>query len=302
MSQFEGLDLSSLAQFRASDFVGTVELASECGPPMRIALSSIDFDPTQPRRSLNEASIKELAATIELFDVLEPVSLRTHPDIAGRFIVNRGERRVRAARVAGLLDIPAFLDERADPFAQAVESLHREDLSPFDLALFIAEREKEGHSRTEISRRLHKPRSFITEVACLIDAPAEIRQAFDAGRLGGDAKTLYRLTLALKKQPDQVTALLAGSDSITRSSLDRMLDETSAPAQPARRSPVATKAPAERPASAGRTVLIVEHAGRRGSLRIRAHDANVAEVRFGDGSWDLIELDALRLVCWATEG
>ena len=310
MSQFEGLDLSSLAQFRASDFVGAVELSSEAGPPMQVALSSIDFDPAQPRRSLNEASIRELAATIELFGVLEPVSLRTHPELTGRFIVNRGERRVRAARLAGVRDIPAFLDERVDPFAQAVENLHREDLSPFDLALFIAEREREGHTRVEIGRRLNKSRSFITEVACLIDAPVEIRQAFDAGRVGGDAKTLYCLTLALKKQPAQVAALLAGSEAITRSRIEQVLGQNGAGAQeeggsvtapPANLATPATPMPSIRSASAGRTVLVVEHAGRRGSLRFKAHDANVAEVRFGDGSRDLVELDALRLVCWATE-
>ena len=310
MSQFEGLDLSSLAQFRASDFVGAVELSSEAGPPMQVALSSIDFDPAQPRRSLNEASIRELAATIELFGVLEPVSLRTHPELTGRFIVNRGERRVRAARLAGVRDIPAFLDERVDPFAQAVENLHREDLSPFDLALFIAEREREGHTRVEIGRRLNKSRSFITEVACLIDAPVEIRQAFDAGRVGGDAKTLYCLTLALKKQPAQVAALLAGGEAITRSRIEQVLGQNSVGAQeeggsvtapPANLATPATPMPSIRSASAGRTVLVVEHAGRRGSLRFKAHDANVAEVRFGDGSRDLVDLDALRLVCWATE-
>ncbi|MDM0058980.1 ParB/RepB/Spo0J family partition protein [Variovorax fucosicus] len=300
MNALDGLDLSGLAQFRASELLTASESASDAGKPLQVALSVIDFDLAQPRRSLDAASIAELAASIETHGVLEPVSLRTHPEVAGRYIVNRGERRVRAARHAGLADLPAFLDERIDPYAQAVENLHRENMSPFDLATFIAEREKEGHTRAEIGRRLNKPRSFITEAACLIDAPKEIRQAFEAGRLGADARALYRLALAAKKQPAQAAALLAGDAVITRSSQERVLGEHPDKSG-ARALPDGTDMKSERAPSAGRTVLVVEHAGRRGALRLKAHDSDVAEVRFGDGSRDLVNLKELRLVCWATE-
>ena len=296
----EGLDLSGLAQFRASELLAAAEPTGDPGQPLQVALSRIDFDPAQPRRSLDEASIAELAVSVETHGVLEPVSLRTHPEAAGRYIVNRGERRVRAARHAGLAEVPAFLDERVDPYAQAVENLHRENMSPFDLATFIAEREKEGHTRAEIGRRLNKPRSFITEAACLIDAPQEIRQAFEAGRLGADARALYRLALAAKKQPAQAAALLAGDTVITRASLERVLGERPENSD-GRAVPDGTDVKAERAPSAGRTVLVVEHAGRRGALRLKAHDSDVAEVRFGDGSRDLVNLKELRLVCWATE-
>ena len=300
MNGLDGLDLSGLAQFRASELLAAAEPASDAGKPLQVALSLVDFDPAQPRRSLDAASIAELAASIETHGVLEPVSLRTHPEVAGRYIVNRGERRVRAARHAGLADVPAFLDERIDPYAQAVENLHRENMSPFDLATFIAEREREGQTRAEIGRRLNKPRSFITEAACLIDAPQEIRQAFDAGRLGADARALYRLALAAKKQPAQAAALLAGDAVISRSSLERVLGE---PPEKLETSalPNGTDTQSERAPSAGRTVLVVEHAGWRGALRLKAHDNDVAEVRFGDGSRDLVNLRELRLVCWATE-
>ncbi|RZL85516.1 MAG: ParB/RepB/Spo0J family partition protein [Variovorax sp.] len=301
MNATNGPDLSGLAQFRASHLPAIAELASEKGKPMQVALSLIDFDPMQPRRSIDEASIAELAASIETHGVLEPVSLRTHPGTAGRFIVNRGERRVRAARRAGLTEVPAFLDERMDPYAQAAENLHRENMSPFDLATFIAEREKEGHTRAEIGRRLNKSRAFITEVACLIDAPSEIRQAFESGRLGADARTLYRLALAIKKQPAQAAALLAGGVAITRSSLDLVLGKACGEAETNRPLQSVAKARASSVPSAGRTVLVVEHAGRRGSLRLKAHDNDVAEVRFGDGSRDMVNLKELRLVCWATE-
>jgi len=300
MSALDGLDLSGLAQFRASELLAAAEPASDAGKPLKVALSVIDFDPAQPRRSLDAASIAELAASIETHGVLEPISLRTHPEVPGRYIVNRGERRVRAARQAGLAEVPAFLDERVDPYAQAVENLHRENMSPFDLATFIAEREREGHTRAEIGRRLNKPRSFITEAACLIDAPQEIRQAFEAGRLGADARALYRLALAAKKQPAQAAALLAGDAVITRASLERVLGERPEKSDASAVSNDADRKSEQAP-SAGRTVLVVEHEGRRGALRLKAHDSDVAEVRFGDGSRDVVNLKELRLVCWATE-
>ena len=207
---------------------------------MQVALSLIDFDPSQPRRSVDERTIAELAESIQTHGVLEPVSLRRHPEAAGRYIVNRGERRVRAARRAGLETVPAFLDDRVDPFAQAAENLHRENMSPFDLALFIAEREREGYSRAEIARRLNKPRSFITEAASLIDAPAQVRSAFETGRVGGDTRVLYQLAAAMKKRPAQTVALLEGSAAITRGTVDAILGRP----PPAESGAAATAAPA----------------------------------------------------------
>jgi len=299
MKGIEALDLSGLVQFRSSDFLVDAR-ASEIGKPMQFELAVIDFDAAQPRRCFDEESINELASSIQMHGVLEPVSLRTHPDAAGRFIVNRGERRVRAARRAGLSTVPAFMDERIDPYAQAVENLHRENMSPFDLATFIAERERDGHSRAEIARRLNKPRSFITEAAGLIDAPVSIKLAFESGRLGSDARTLYRLAQAMKKQPVQAARLLAGDGSITRASLDVAL--SSAAGESKESSPLpADAAKGIGARSAGRTVLVVELAGRRGSLRLKAHDKDIAEVRFGDGSRVLVNMKELWLVCWATE-
>ena len=300
MNAIPGLDLSGLVQFKASDLLQVAPTVG-LGKPMQVALSLIDFDPNQPRRSVDEISIGELASSIKSYGVLEPISLRTDHDLDGRFIVNRGERRVRAAREAGLTEVPAFLDERIDPFAQAAENLHRENMSPFDLATFIAEREKEGHTRAEIGRRLNKSRSFITEAASLIEAPPEIRMAFESGRLGTDVRALYRLAVTLKAHPERAAALLAGDSAITRSTLDpswRQSDQECA--NPRTLSSAVSVRVCGAP-SAGRTVLVVEHAGRRGSLRLKAHDHDAAEVRFGDGSSDVVKLKDLRLICWATE-
>ncbi|MDM0049749.1 ParB/RepB/Spo0J family partition protein [Variovorax sp. J22R115] len=303
MDGIEALDLSALAQFKASALLAEIDVASTSSPIglLQIELTRIDLDRRQPRRTLSEASLAELAESIRLHGVLEPISVRPHADIAGGYVVNRGERRLRASRMAGLVRIPAFLDERIDPYAQAVENLHREDMSPFDVARFIAEREHEGHPRAEIARRLGKPRSFVTEIAALIDAPAAVRQAFEEGRLGADLRVLYRLAGALKERPEQVAAVLAQAGPIRRADVDALLEVARPQPAAADRSPATVPNRAGGVVSAGRTVLVVEHSGRRGSLRLKAHDRDVGEVHFGDGSRTLVRLVELRPLCWATE-
>lgn len=304
MGRPASLDLSGLAQFKASALLTELGVSGDpvVAAPMQLALSRIDLDATQPRRTVSEASLAELAGSIRLHGVLEPISVRAHAQREGRFVVNRGERRLRASRMAGLNTIPAFLDERHDPYAQAAENLHREDMSPFDLARFIAEREREGQSRAEIARRLGKPRSFITEVAALIDAPPPVREAFDQGRLGADLRVLYRLAGAIKARPRDATALLASPEPISRADVEAMLARPCAVEGKAAGAAAGTDvARPPRTASAGRTVLVVEHGGRRGSLRLKAHDKDVGEVRFGDGSRTLVRLAELRPLCWATE-
>ena len=298
MNATDGLDLSVLSQFRAADLLTGEAASAAVGAPTQVALDCIDFDPRQPRRRIRSERIEELAASIREHGVLEPVSLRRHPEHGDRYIVNRGERRVRAARQAGLATVPAFVDERVDPFAQAAENLHREDMSPFDLASFITDREKEGHSRAEIARRLGKPRSFITEAARLSDAPPQLRQAVEAGRVGEDVRLLYELVAIASDRPHELDELLARGGPIGRAQTRRRPPSPqsvrdSAPAAPGNGLPRVT--------SAGRTVLVVEQGGRRGSLRIKAKDGNVGEVRFGDGTRALLPLADLRLVCWATE-
>lgn len=294
------LDLSGLSQFRASDLLAAADDRPDRGAPTAIAVELIDYDPSQPRRTFKEDSIEELGVSIRTHGVLEPVSLRTHPQLQGRYMVNRGERRVRAARKAGLLKVPAFIDERVDPFAQAAENLHREDMSPFDLAAFVCAREKEGLSKSEIARRLAKPRSYISEAAALIDAPEMIRNAVESGRLGSDVRTLNRLVAAARGFPERVEELLAGDTPINRASIDALVGEM-ARTPTAVASPVPGVVQSPRVVSGGRTVLVIEHGGRRGSLRLKAQDSDVGEVRFGDGTRSLLPLADLRPVCWATE-
>ncbi|RYH55545.1 MAG: ParB/RepB/Spo0J family partition protein [Alcaligenaceae bacterium] len=297
MSGQGGLDLSSLSQFRASALLRTDGASIVPGGAVQVDLSVIDLDSKQPRRRFGREALADLSESIRQHGVLEPVSVRHHPDAAGRYIVNRGERRVRAARLCGLDTVPVFVDDRVDPFAQAAENLHREDMSAFDLALFIAEREQEGFSRAEIARRLTKPRSFITEAASLNKAPALLLDAVRAGRVSEDVRTLYRLVSAGHDAPGLLQAVLERPDSIHRANVETLI----ANARGGHSDPRFAGPAAALMRSGGRTVLVVEHAGRRGSLRLKARDADVGEVRFGDGTRCDVPLVELKLVCWAAE-
>lgn len=296
MNAADGLDLSVLSQFRAADLLAGDAVGASPGSPMQVALDRIDLDPLQPRRRVRNEPIEALADSIRQHGVLEPVSLRGHPEHGDRYMVNRGERRVRAARLAGLSAVPAFLDERIDPYAQAAENLHREDMSPFDLADFIAERERQGHSRAEIARRLGRPRSFITEAARLRDAPQQLRAAVDEGRVGGDVRMLYQLVAVARDRPQEFDELLSRGGPI-----GRVQTAVRSRSLASRENATPAAGGTARAVSAGRTVLVVEHGGRRGSLRIKAQDGNVGEVQFGDGTRAMLPLADLRPVCWATE-
>ncbi len=296
MSQLQQpLDLSGLAQFRASSLGESPPSEQTLAAPMRIALELIDFDPAQPRRSLSEAALAELAASIAVHGVLEAVSLRRHPDAPGRYMLNRGERRVRASRLAGGRDVPAWLDERVDPFAQAAENLHREDMSPFDLAQFIGAREREGLSRAEIARRLSKSKSQITVAAALLHAPEEVRAAFDSGRVR-DVRALYELTGALRRAPEQARALLASPARLGRVDFEQV--RAAVPLNSDSPGP-APRRPAEPPAAGTALCLVVERDGRRGRLRWRRGvEPGVAEVLFDDGEAGVVPLTEIRLLCW----
>lgn len=294
------LDLSGLEQFRASSLLAMPSAGGPV-PAVDVALDMIDFDPAQPRRAIDAQQLEELAASIQAVGVLEPVTLRSDIDRPGRFIVSRGERRVRASRLAGRTAVPAVIDERTDVYCQVIENLHREDLSPFDLAAFIAQREQLGESRAHIARRLHKPRSYVTELAALIDAPEVVRGAYERGETR-DRQALYRMALAVRGVAHAPCDGDGDGDAA-----GRQTDATQALAPVAigqvhrlsNREPGETAA--RRPPRASRMAhaLRVEHAGRIGRVRwSRPPGDRSADVEFDDGSRRVVGLDELKLVEW----
>lgn len=188
------------------------------GAPLQIALALIDEDPDQPRREFDESALRELADTIALRGVRQPVSVRPHPRDAGRWMLNFGARRFRASRLAGQATIPAFIDATADSFDQVIENEQRQRLTPLELALFVQRQQQAGQSLAEIGRRLGKSRTYMSFVAALIDAPGWLLQVYREGRCRGLTE-LYELRRLHDRDPAAAQALLARGDEISRALL-----------------------------------------------------------------------------------
>lgn len=193
----------------------------EAGAPLLLPIDAIDEDPQQPRQEFDDATLDELAQTIRERGVRQPVSVRRHPQQEGRWLLNFGARRLRAARRAQLDRIPAFLDEAADGYDQVIENEQREPLKPLELALFVQRRLTAGDSQAEIARRLGKSKAYITMAAALIDAPDWLMAMYRSGRCRGLLE-LYELRRAHEREPNLVQRWATGRTTIGRDDVQRL--------------------------------------------------------------------------------
>ena len=169
-----------------------------------IPLAELESNPLQPRRNFEPMALKELADTIRAHGVLTPVVVRRADH---GYQVIAGERRVRAARLAGLTQIPAIVREASN--AQAlemalVENLQREDLNPVESAEAYQRLIDEfGLTQEEVAKRLGRDRSSVANSLRLLRLPRRLRDDLSAGILSeGHARAL----LSLDKASDQVKA------------------------------------------------------------------------------------------------
>ena len=144
-----------------------------------IALSMISPNPNQPRTDFDEAALQDLAASIREIGLITPVTLRQMGENDYQIIA--GERRWRAAQLAGLTTIPAYIrtaeDEKVMEMA-LVENIQREDLNPIEIALAYQHlSEATGMTQERISARVGKSRTSITNYLRLLKLPAQIQIA-----------------------------------------------------------------------------------------------------------------------------
>ena len=98
------------------------------GQPLMLPVESIDEDPEQPRREFEDNRLEDLAETIRSRGVRQPISVRPNLQAPGRWMLNFGARRLRASKMAGMAEIPAFIDTTADSYDQVIENEQREGL------------------------------------------------------------------------------------------------------------------------------------------------------------------------------
>ena len=119
----------------------------------RIPVDDIDINPKQPRRYFDEESLNELASSIKTHDIIQPVTVSRMP--SGRYRLVSGERRLRASKIAGLKDIPAYIRQTNDQQLlelALLENLQREDLNAMEVALSFKRMMEELDLRKNKSR------------------------------------------------------------------------------------------------------------------------------------------------------
>ena len=143
-----------------------------------VPIDRVDPSPDQPRLAMDQDSLDDLAASVREHGILQPILVR--PAASGRYQIVAGERRWRAARMAGLETIPALIEELDDDTAleiAIIENLQREDLSPLDEALMYDRMIHEhGYSVRRLAQKLGKDKGYLENRLRLADAPPEVKE------------------------------------------------------------------------------------------------------------------------------
>ncbi len=169
--------------------------AAEEGGLLEIPVSAIVPNPRQPRLEFPEETLAALARSIREVGVLQPIIVRVRD---GGYEMVAGERRLRAARLAGLATIPAIVREGddTDSLREAlIENIHREDLAPLELAAAFQELlEDLGVTQETVAERLGYSRAHIANTIRLLSLPPDVRRLLGEGRIqAGHARALLGL-------------------------------------------------------------------------------------------------------------
>lgn len=161
------------------------------------AISSLDIDsiennPFQPRKEFNEEALQELANSIKEQGIIQPITVRRINDV---FQIISGERRLRAAKLIGLKEVPVYIREASDQEMlemAIVENVQRENLNPIEIAESYNKLIVEcGLTQEQLSEKVGKNRSTVTNFLRLLKLPSEIKQALQDEKISmGHARAL----------------------------------------------------------------------------------------------------------------
>lgn len=206
-----------------------------------LRLSEIEPNRSQPRKDFDDEALAELAESIAQHGILQPILVR--PIFAGGYQIVAGERRWRAARMAGLMEVPVIIRDMDDAeFMQLalIENLQREDLTPLEEAKgYQSLMDAHGFTQEDISKTVGKSRPAVTNALRLLNLPESVQKMMEEGLLtAGHGRTL----LAFKKEEDLLNAAKkVVEEGISVRELERMVKraneaaekpETEKPAKP----------------------------------------------------------------------
>lgn len=193
-----------------SDTAAGGEPAPSSGPVLRVLpIESLVPNRDQPRKHFEAALLRELADSIRVHGILQPIVCSPHNDPPGSFMIVAGERRWRAAQLAGLHDVPVVVRDtpESDRLELAVlENLQRLDLSPIEEAQAYRQlMDVREYTQELLAERLGKDRSTVANALRLLKLPPRVQAMVQEGRLGmGHARAL----LALESPADMIELAL----------------------------------------------------------------------------------------------
>ena len=173
-----------------------IEEKKEAGTTLRI--SDIEPRKDQPRKIFEREALEALADSISTYGVLQPIIVRENTSFPGSYEIIAGERRWRAAKMAGLSEIPVVIltgDELKMAQIALIENLQRENLNPVEeAAAYLDLIEKFDLTQEQVAKQVGKSRSAITNTIRLLDLPDEVLELLRAGELSaGHARALLGL-------------------------------------------------------------------------------------------------------------
>lgn len=172
---------------------------------LQLAIDMVSPNAEQPRRAFDEGKLRELAASVKEQGVLQPILVRPAAGSRNKYEIIAGERRWRAAKMAGLKKIPAIVKPLSDDVTLEValiENIQRQDLNPLEEALTYRRLiDEHGYTQASMAERLGKSRVYVANILRLLALPEQIRSLITEGRLSaGHGKAL----LMVEKEDDRL--------------------------------------------------------------------------------------------------
>jgi ParB family chromosome partitioning protein len=188
----------------------------------KLSVHRLERGDLQPRKAIDGIALKKLAESIQAKGVIQPIFVRKARH--GKFEIVAGERRWRAAKMAGLRSIPSVVSDVSDEAALAIaliENLHREDLNPIDQAMAIQHLIEEfAMTHQEVAETVAKSRATITNLLRLLELPHDAQEMVAEGKLAmGHARAL----LALPSEQRQRAAEYVAEERLSVRGVERMV-------------------------------------------------------------------------------
>lgn len=170
------------------------QVSEDSKPYLTVPIDQVVPNPHQPRKYFDEEKIQELASSIKEKGILHPLLVARRPD--GRMDLVSGERRLRAAKVAGLADIPVIVREEAGPSEvlelAIIENVQREDLDPIEEGAAYQElMDKFSYTQEQVAQKVGKDRATVANILRLQKLSTKAKQALQTGKISvGHARAL----------------------------------------------------------------------------------------------------------------